>query len=209
MFCFPSIFLTLPTTGNILARPFCLRRKKQKTKVPCGGGSVSGGAAFFLKKESGECIGPPSTRHTRLVSCWILFSSRPRYARVTMACSRSPPAHALGAPRDGAAAQNPRRTLRPVGASGGQCVCFFLHKVICHHIWPGPVLFFQTGGSKRGARRWQWRRQGPDAIDREEQDPMDAHGVRWNAACGVRRAACGVRRVVTDGRTAWRPPRWR
>ena len=49
LFCFVflSMFLmiTLPTTGDIFARSFCLRNKKQK-KVPCGGGSVSGGTAF-------------------------------------------------------------------------------------------------------------------------------------------------------------------
>ena len=103
IFCFVLLsfyFSHPPYNRKYPCVPLVSASQKAK-KVPCGGGSVSGGATFSLKKKSGECIGPPSTRHTRLVSCWILFSSRPRYARVTMACSRSPPAHALGAPRDG------------------------------------------------------------------------------------------------------------
>ena len=49
---------------------------KSKKKVP-----LRRPAQLFLEKKSGECIGPPSTRHTLLVSCWIFsFPNRPRYA---------------------------------------------------------------------------------------------------------------------------------
>jgi hypothetical protein len=105
-----------------------------------------------------------------------------RCARVTMACFHSPPTHALGAPRDRAAAPNPRWPLRP--ADGGQCVCSRrgrcpktrgAHGV--RWVTANASVFFFTGhllswmarsrsplphglcGPKRGTRRWRRRRQ--------------------------------------------------
>ena len=131
IFCFVLLsfyFSHPPHNRKYPCAPLLSAPQKAKKKVPCGGGSVSGGAtSVSLKKK--RRVHRPSFYETHSFGFLLdfVFQNCPRYARVTMACFHSPPAHALGACRDGAA-QN-----------------------------------------------------------------------RW-------RAACGARRVVTDGRTAWRPP---
>ena len=114
----PSIFLTLPTTGNILARPFCLRRKKQK-KSPLRWRQCQRRRSFFFEKRKRR-VHRPSLHETHSLGFLLDFQfSKPStvcpcYYGVFPFSSR---------PRVGAAAPNPRRTRRPVG--GGQCVCFF------------------------------------------------------------------------------------
>ena len=119
----PSIFLTLPTTGNILARPFCLRRKKQKKKS-LAVAAVSAAAQLFLEKRKRR-VHRPSFHETHLFGFLLDFQfSKPStvcpcYYGVFpfSSCPR------LGRFSRRAAAPKPRCTRRPVG--GGQCVCFF------------------------------------------------------------------------------------
>ena len=129
IFCFvlfPFVFFSPSLQQEISLRAPFVCAAKSKKKSPLRWRQCQRRHSFFLKKESGECIGPPSTRHTRLVFCWIFsFPNRPRYARVTMACFCSPlPPTRWMLLETGPLLKNPRCTRRPVG--GGQCVSFFL-----------------------------------------------------------------------------------
>jgi hypothetical protein len=122
-FVFPFYFSHPSYNRKYSCAPLLSAPQKAK-KNNLTAAAVSAAAQLFLEKKKAASASALLPRDTLFsFPAGFCFQNRPRYARVAMACFHSPPAHALGAPRDGAAAPNPRWPLRPVG--GGQCVCFF------------------------------------------------------------------------------------